>query len=100
MSLKKTRPVSKPYRPIITSLYTLIALLPASVSYAENTQLVSVGYIKKSPETQKCYQSEYTVDEYKTVTNKIVSKQGSTSYTISHPSFKSSTTPSPQPLSP
>ena len=92
MSLRKVKSVSKRYQSIGVQMLGVIAVLTCSQSQADETDLVSSKLNKQSPEAPRCYRSEYTVDEYKTVKENRISKEASSTFKITNPSFEQTST--------
>ena len=78
MSLREVTLTPLCVKPVGICLFTAAVLLSSNVSQAADTD-------------GKCYHLDYTVDEYKTVKDKIVAKQASSSFSITLPSLQDTT---------
>ena len=92
MSLRKTQPRPACYKPAIIQSYLFILLLTAATSHADDNKIRTASTIKNLIKPIKCFESSYSVDEYKTVKDKVISKEASTTFEITHPSFQDTST--------
>ena len=92
MSLTKTQQRPARYKPVITSSYLFLLLLTSATSHADDNKIPTASTVKKSIEPIKCFEYSYTTDEYKTVKDKVISKEASTTFEITHASFQDTST--------